>query len=148
MIEHWHDFRLLLALARGVDAKPRGQRHSKVSERTVGRRTSARLKARFVSSVSVSSQRAFAISDTRSWRPWLALPLRFVGDATPGLAFLEPSPVCLRMRADSCAISRVRAVAEFVLAALEGEPVMLAPGRLRPGGMRGRDGRSPPESAS
>jgi DNA-binding transcriptional LysR family regulator len=69
----------------------------------------------------------------------LALLPRLVGDATPGLMLLELSPLppprelYLGMRPDSRAIPRVRAVAEFVAAALEAVAAKLAPGRFRPG---------------
>jgi len=68
----------------------------------------------------------------------LAMLPRLVGDATPGLTLLELSPspppreLFLGMLPDSRAIPRVRAVAEFVSAALEAVAAKLAPGRLRP----------------
>ncbi len=68
----------------------------------------------------------------------LALLQRLVGDATPGLTRLDVSPLppprelWLGMRPDARAIPRVRAVAEFVTAALEAFAAKLAPGRNRP----------------
>jgi len=68
----------------------------------------------------------------------LALLQRLVGDATPGLTRLDVSPLppprelWLGMRPDARAIPRVRAVAEFVAAALEASAAKLAPGRNRP----------------
>jgi len=68
----------------------------------------------------------------------LALLPRLVGDATPGLTRLDVSPLppprelWLGMRSDARAIPRVRAVAEFVTAALEASEAKLAPERDRP----------------